>query len=324
VLAANGFAGKPEESYLSKFLVRGKLAYAVGPGTLLVGTDLHGNFKDFQRLERLFLDALAAHEDPLLLLTGDFFHGPEIPESEWPDHLGQYYWDRSEELLDALMLLRHAFPERVLGLLGNHDHGHVGGPHTSKFHRDEVIHFEDKLGPPRTKILKEFLGSLPLICATTSGVAFTHAAPPGRATSIPEIQGVNLQIETEDLEEMSFRLDMLGDLLWRRCASDQEARRFLKMLGEEVGTYWVHVYGHDVMEDGYETAGDEQLCLSTSFGMHDDRKMYLRLDLQTSYRSAFDFREGYEILPLHPEAYRPHPRAVLNGTARRKGGRKGG
>jgi hypothetical protein len=296
---------------LAKFLVNGRIAYAVGPGILIVATDLHGNYADFQRLHNLFLDALNAHEEPLLLLTGDFFHGPEIPKDEWPDHLGEYYWDQSEELLDGLLLLRHAFPERVLGLLGNHDHGHVGGPHTSKFHRDEVIHFEEKLGPDRVRLLKEFLGSLPLICLSTCGVAFTHAAPPGRATTIPEIQTVNLQVDnTDDLDEISLRLDMLGDLLWRRCATDQEARRFLSALGEEVGKYWVHVYGHDVVEDGAEASGDEQLCLSTSFGMHSDRKMYLRLDLQHSYRSALDFREGYEILPLYPEHYRPHPNAA--------------
>jgi hypothetical protein len=295
---------------LAKFVVKGRISYAVGPGILLVATDMHGNLRDFERLHELFLDALAAHEDPLLLLTGDFFHGPEIARQDWPDHLGTYYWDESEKLLDSLLLLHHAFPDRVLGLLGNHDHGHIGGPHTSKFHRDEVLHFEQKLGPERTKLLRSFLGGLPLICSTTSGVAFTHAAPPGRTTTLPEIQTVSLDVDTDDLEEMSSRLEMLGDLLWRRCATDMEARRFLRMLGEEVGTYWVHVYGHDVVDEGYEIIGNEQLCLSSSFGMHDDRKMYLRLDLQHSYRSAGDFREGYEILPLYSDSYRPHPRAV--------------
>ncbi len=302
---------------MAKFLVKGRVAYAVGPGILLVGTDLHGNYQDFRRLSTLFLDAVRAQEDPLLLLTGDFFHGPEIREESWPSHLGEYYWDESELILDELLLLQHAFPNRVLGLLGNHDHGHVGGPHTAKFHADEVLHFEQKLGPERTKLLREFLNHAPLICLSTSGAVFTHAAPPGRVRSIPELQAVNLQMETDDLEEMSFRLDVFGDILWRRCATDDEARRFLRMLSEEVGHYWIHVYGHDVVENGYEASGEEQFCLSTSFGMHSDRKMYLRLDLQHTYRSTEQLREGYEVLPLRPEVYRPHPNAARRLHPRR-------
>ena len=295
---------------MARFLVKGRVAYAVGPGVLIIGTDLHGNYDDFCALQTLFLDALRAQEDPLLLLTGDFFHGPEIPKEDWPDHLGDFYWDHSETILEDLLLLQHAFPGRVLGLLGNHDHGHVGGPHTSKFHADEVLHFEQKLGPERVKLLKKFLESLPLICLSTSGVVFTHAASPGRINTIPAIQDLDLRIETDDLEEMSFRLDIFGDILWRRCATEVQARKFLKMLSEEVGHYWVHVYGHDVAENGYAFHGPEQLCLSTSFGMHADRKLYLRLDLQSTYRSTEQFREGYEVLPLYPTLYRPHPNAA--------------
>ncbi len=299
---------------MARFLVEGRIAYAVGPGILLVGTDLHGNFEDFERMEQLFLDALDAGEDPLLLLTGDFFHGPEIPEDEWPDHLGDYYWDKSEEILDHLLLLRHAFPDRVLGLLGNHDHGHVGGPHTSKFQPDEVAYFEEKLGPRKVRLLKSFLESLPLICLSTAGVVFTHAASPMRIRSIPEIQSVNLQLDTDDLEEMSMRLDMFGDLLWRRCATDEEAQRFLKMLSEEVGKYWLHVYGHDVVDKGFDVTGSQQLCLSTSFGTRADRKMYLRLDLQHTYRTPDQLREGYELLPLYPQKYRPLPTIAVRGA----------
>lgn len=303
---------------MAKFLVKGRIAYAVGPGILIVGTDLHGNYADFARLQDMFLDAIRAQEDPLLLLTGDFFHGPEIPEANWPEHLGDYYWDRSAEILEALVILRRAFPDRVLGLLGNHDHGHVGGPHTAKFHPDEVLHFEQKLGSTGLAMLQEFLNGLPLMCLSTSGVVFTHAASPGNLRSIPELQAVNLCMETDDLEEMSMRLDVFGDILWRRCATDEEARRFLRVLSEEVGHYWVHVYGHDVVENGYGFSGAEQICISTSFGMRADRKMYLRLDLQTTYRGTDQFREGYEILPLHPEVYRPHPNAARRIHARRR------
>ena len=60
-------------------------------------------------------------------------------------------------------------------------------------------------------------------------------------------------------------------------------------------------YGHDVVAEGYEITGEEQICVSTSFGLHDRDKVFLRLDLsRRHYASVNDLREGVEILPLHP------------------------
>ena len=50
---------------------------------------------------------------------------------------------------------------------------------------------------------------------------------------------------------------------------------------------------------GHEV-GDEQLCISTSFGCVEENKYDLRLDLAKRYRSVHDLELGREILPLHP------------------------
>ena len=42
--------------------------------------------------------------------------------------------------------------------------------------------------------------------------------------------------------------------------------------------------------------------MSTSFGVYDANKVYLRLDLAGRYRTVHDLRPGHEILPLYPEA----------------------
>jgi hypothetical protein len=55
------------------------------------------------------------------------------------------------------------------------------------------------------------------------------------------------------------------------------------------------------VREGYETVGDEQICVSTSFGCDDVNKTYLRLDLSREYRSVHDLHEGKEILPLYPD-----------------------
>ena len=100
---------------------------------------------------------------------------------------------------------------------------------------------------------------------------------------------------------------VVGKVLWARAASAAEARRFLRATG---GT--IAVYGHDVVPEGYETVGDEQICVSTSFGLFDQNKVYLSLDLGARYRGVQDLRVGYEILPLYPQK----APARLGGKAR--------
>jgi len=111
-------------------------------GTLLVGADLHGNLDDLSRLQSLFLAEPRAH----LLLLGDLVHGPAGWTREHDPALYDYE-DRSFEVVQRVHALRQAHPGRVHLVLGNHDHSHVGGEHTSKFHPDEAAHLESASPP---------------------------------------------------------------------------------------------------------------------------------------------------------------------------------
>jgi hypothetical protein len=79
------------------------------------------------------------------------------------------------------------------------------------------------------------------------------------------------------------------------------ARRFLRAAG---GT--IAIYGHDVIPEGFERIGAEQMVVSTSFGVFDHNKVYLDLDLSRRYTSVQELREGSEILPLYPEKLAAH------------------
>ena len=117
-------------------------------GRLLVCTDLQGCMRDFQRMVEVFEQALLDYGgDAHLLFTGDLIHGPHIEPEDWPDFLGEYYRDASGELMIAYAGLAAQYPGRVHALLGNHEHGHIGGPHTAKFAADEVALLEHILGP---------------------------------------------------------------------------------------------------------------------------------------------------------------------------------
>jgi hypothetical protein len=63
----------------------------------------------------------------------------------------------------------------------------------------------------------------------------------------------------------------------------------------------ISIYGHDVIPEGFETIGDEQMVVSTSFGVFDANKVYLSLDLAAKYPTVHHLRIGQEVLPLYPD-----------------------
>jgi hypothetical protein len=266
-------------------------------GRLLVCTDLQGCMRDYLRMVDVFEQALIDYGgDVHLIFTGDLIHGPHIEPEDWPDFLGEYYRDASGELMIAYAGLAAQYPGRVHALLGNHEHGHIGGPHTAKFAADEVALLEHILGPSATARMRGIIHTFALAAVSRCGAVFTHGAPAAVIDSITDL-------ESADLSGAGFAspLDLLdtpivGKVLWARSATEAEARRFLKATG---GT--MSIYGHDVIPEGFEKIGDEQIIVSTSFGLFDQNKVFLNLDLAARYRGVRDLRIGHEIQPLYPD-----------------------
>ncbi len=265
-------------------------------GRLLVCTDLQGCLRDFDRIAELFQEAQQEHRDAHLLFTGDLIHGPHLAEEEWPEFLGEYYRDASGEVIAAYEELAATFPNRVHALVGNHEHGHMGGPHTAKFAADEVVLLERLLGPEGSHRLRRVLDTFSLVAIAPCGAVFTHGAPAARIDSIEDLEGADLSGHSYASPLDVLDTPIVGKILWARSAASAEARRFLRALG---GT--ISIYGHDVIPEGYERIGDEQMVVSTSFGVFDANKVYVQLDLGARYQTVHDLRVGQEILPLYPE-----------------------
>lgn len=268
-------------------------------GRLIVCTDLQGCLRDFHRIVEVFEATLAATGDAQLLFTGDLIHGPHLDEHDWPDFLGEYYRDASGAVIDELAALMRRHPDRVHALVGNHEHGHIGGPHTAKFAADEVAVLEHLLGPTAAERMRAVLREFALVAVAPCGAVFTHGAPAATIASIADIEAARL-----DGFELGSPIDILdtpviGPILWARSAEPDVAARFVQALG---GTFCV--YGHDVIPEGFEIVGDEQIVVSTSFGVFDANKVYVALDLARRYQSVHDLRVGHEILPLYPDAAR--------------------
>ncbi len=261
-------------------------------GHLLVATDLQGNLKDFTQLAKHFR---ALGPNAHLLLTGDLVHGPdEETAQEWPTHLGTPYADQSPALIDAFLEEQRCAPGRVHCLLGNHDHAHFGGPVTSKFHDDEAGVLESALGAEGTRKLQSLVSTFPLVAWAPCGAVMLHGAPSAEIASPLQLEGIELTgYDVFDIEQF-MKVPILGSLLWSRMATAEQSKRFLEALN---GTF--ALYGHDVVREGYERVGDDQLCFSTSFGLFDERKVYVLLDLAAKYPNVHALREGYEILTLY-------------------------
>lgn len=266
-------------------------------GRLLVCTDLQGCMRDYLRMVEVFEQTLVdCNGDAHLLFTGDLIHGPYIEPDNWPDFLGEYYRDASGDLITAYAELAAKYPGRVHALLGNHEHGHVGGPHTAKFAPDEVLLLEHILGPDATARMCATIRTFALAAVSSCGAIFTHGAPAAVINSIADLEAAD--VSGAGLANPLDLLDtpIVGKLLWARSATQAEARRFLSALR---GT--MSIYGHDVVQSGFLTFGDEQIIVSTSFGLVDANKVYLLLDLGHRYRGVHDLRIGKEIRALYPE-----------------------
>lgn len=252
---------------------------------------MQGNLGDFRRLVQHFR---AAGPDAHLVLTGDLVHGPdEVTQSHWPEHLGTAYVDDSPKLIDAFIEEQARSPGRVHCLLGNHDHSHIGGPITSKFHDDEGEVLEHRLGSAGTQRLRALVATFPLVALAPCGAVMLHGAPSAELESPDELEALPLSGYRELGIENFLRVPILGSLLWSRYATAPQARRFLNAFGATVA-----LYGHDVVREGFVREGDDQLCFSTSFGLYDENKVFVSLDLAGHYPDVYALREGHEILPL--------------------------
>jgi hypothetical protein len=261
-------------------------------GRLLVATDIQGNLRDFQRMVTLLE---RSPEDSLLVFTGDMVHGPDpLTEQHWPDYLGTPYKDESPQVIQAFLQAQARFPGRIHCLMGNHEHAHVGGPRTAKFHADEAQVLEERMSPEEVRTLRHLIQGLPLVAAAPNGVVLLHAAPSAPLKSPAQLENVKLDGYLGWGIEEFFRETVLGPMLWSRMATAEQARAFLATLGGRIA-----IYGHDVVREGYERMGLEQLCVSTSFALLDEHKTYVQLDLGTVYPDVQMLREGIELRRLY-------------------------
>ena len=266
-------------------------------GRLIIATDVQGNVADFDRVAAIFEDAAKDADGAHLVVTGDLVHGPELSEDEWPDYLGTFYHGDSKTVLEHARELSERYPGRVVYLLGNHEHAHIGGPVVSKFFPDEARRLEELLGEEGTRRMRAWLRTWPFVAvARRAQLVMMHAAPHAKIRSADDLDRLPLEgFYDVPLEDMAAR-GTLGALLWARTTSTERGYEFVRALDPEAR---VAVYGHDVARGGFAVDREPLLCVSTSFGCFDGDKLYVEWDLSQPAESAREAAlKGLRV--LHP------------------------
>jgi len=264
-------------------------------GTLIVSTDLHGNGADFRRLREVFLGEL--HQDPAAhwVLLGDLVHGPNLRIRRSDPELFDYA-DESYPIVQGVAELRARYPDQVHLILGNHDHGHVGGPHTSKFHSDEVLYLESTLDESELAVLRGLFEEALLCAAAPCGVLLAHGSPSDLLSDLERLDALSLT----PAENGPSGEKLLLSILQSYGQPGETSARMLKQVGTRHGLeLGVVIHGHDKDEEGWFAESENQLC-PVLFGAPPQNKRYLRLDLAARYRSTAEIRDGVELLRLHP------------------------
>lgn len=275
-----------------------RIKIAETSGRVLVTSDLHGNLDDWNALEAIFRSGLAGGTLVRWLALGDFVHGPS-PRKRTTEYAGEdlySYADRSRELVAAVARASAEFGGRFLTLIGNHEHAHVGGKRTGRYHPDEAAHLEGQMEPDEVERMRAMFRGWPLVIQLPScGVILTHGAPPDDDFHGPVV------IDDARLEGGCPRDsgEFLEGVLNHYGFGEQNGRRFLDRMSVDGERYDLIVHGHDRELEGGASNGPHAYLLCTSFGAKRLRKAYLTLQLDRRYTGPGDLVEGVDVHRLY-------------------------
>lgn len=249
-------------------------------GWLLVSTDLHGNLGDFAALERLAEDAWRHGVELHWAVLGDLVHGPDAEAGARTPHLYAFP-DDSPTLVDALTEVMARHPGRVHFVLGNHDAGHLGFKHTSKFHPDEVEALEQRLTHTQLERLRRLCAEALLALVAPCGLLLTHGAPGDALETLAMLDG---PLPPPRHDEARHRA--VNELLWSYGQPGPVAAGVLERVSRETGhQLTVVVHEHDRDESGWFIEGDNQVQ-PVLFGAPREHKRYLWVDLSRPVSSC--------------------------------------
>lgn len=255
--------------------------HLTGTAPILVQTDVHGNLEDFQRVRHIWQNLSDRHPGARWVILGDLVHGPdERARQRFPELYD--FPDQSFQIVAEVAALIQQYPERVFFVMGNHEHAHVGGPTTSKFHPDEAEYLQSRLDDEQHEFLVDFIEESLLMVTTCCGVTLTHGCPGLELHTPAELDDIPLR--EDDCNDR--QREILRHFLRTYGQPGGGATRFLNSINDKLDhPQQVNLHGHDSAREGYFTEGGNQVC-PCIFGATRDQKRYTVLDPTRRYTSA--------------------------------------
>ncbi|MBQ7928069.1 MAG: metallophosphoesterase [Methanobrevibacter sp.] len=250
-----------------------KLIELPGHGRLIVVTDLHGNFDDYNHYLNLWDES---DEDFHIIFTGDMIHGLDVKK------------DQSVEILDDAIAKSKEF-SNFHTLLGNHEWAQITSTEIYKNNQPLLLGFKNVISykkgfiePHLTRYIR-FFKSMPYFAKTKNGLFISHSGP---STKVKSVDGFNTIFASD------YSSPILYDFLWNRYNNvtdyiQSDVDRFLEIMDLKA-----MIVGHCPVES-YKVFS-KQIIMSSSFNTK--VKTYLDMDLSMEITCIEDVQKQLKFI----------------------------
>lgn len=247
---------------------RANLICLPAPGSLVVGGDIHGHRRNFERL--VSHAQLAGHPDRHLILQEIIHGGPE-------DGAGGCL---SYQLLLDAVRYKLCFPNQVHFVMGNHDTAMINSSEVMKngkeMNRAVSMALERQFGQagPQVRLaMQQFLFSQPLAVRCSNRLWMSHSLPNDRCLDQFDPGIFTRELRLSDCEKPGSAYL----LTWGRRHSQGALDRMAKLLDVDL-----FVLGHQPQQNGWSQAGDNLIILASDH----NHGCLLEIDLSKTYTIA--------------------------------------
>lgn len=292
----------------------------INKGNLLIASDIHGNWEDYQRIMCKYRIEKRHGKIDMLVLAGDLIHA-------YPG-----YKDNSKKILDDLI---DRGDKSIITLLGNHEFMHLFHVDVIKDELSFVEPFEEEIRQNREKYTK-FFEKMPYVIRTPGGIIINHT---GANSTITENEYYKKFIFKKEIFDVinnlnydkimknviktkkryvkkKYNIDIdknyydfynpkigdqflkteIGNDMWEIFFNKNEMkygdnfythilRSYLSVMSKRYKEQNFLVSGHIETPEGYKIISDRQLRIGSSYGTIDSNKVLCVVRTQHNYDS---------------------------------------
>ncbi len=228
---------------------RGNLIHLPAAGSLIVGGDIHGHRRNFERIIA-FAD-LASNPQRHVILQEIIHGGPQ-------DSKGGCL---SYKLLFDAVRYKLSFPDRVHIIMGNHDTTFINNTEVMKngkeMNRAMRLALEREFQQARDDIvlaIKQFLFSQPLAVRCDNRIWLSHSLPSDRLVDKFDRQFLDRQLKINDCEKPGSAYL----LTWGRKHSQALLDKMAKLFDVDI-----FILGHQPQQQGWCQAGRNLIIIAS-------------------------------------------------------------